>query len=188
MGVALDQASQLVAELLGVATDTIRFTRDAKNEVMNLLAVEVMNVAGLEIEAGSSLSAQSISDAIRAKILNLYGFDSGDLLDPESVKATMRREALRQVGESLGVGGTQSEIVSSLRGAVRSQVRAAVDSGDGDFLAAVAVGQSRIDDLARALNKNEWPTPITNETARGQKNRDKQARYRATHKRVWVQK
>lgn len=181
-------ATQLVAEAVGAATDVLRFGQDLKQEVMNLVAVEVLQEAGLEIEQGSPLTARVIADALSAKIESDYGITTGDLLDADSVRSTLRREAVRMAGDALGVGGTQAEIAAALRSAVVAQVREAAASQEPDFLAAVAVGASRAAELARAAEANEWPTPISNNSAAGERNRSKQAIYRSRHKRVWIPK
>lgn len=185
MGSFADDARQALAEFVGSAADIVRLSRDLRGRVANLLIVDQLQAAGLEIEPGVQLTPRVIADAVRAKVLNDYGLDCGDLLDQDSVKKSMRREALRVVGDQLGVQGTQREIAQALKAAVVQQLRDAAASGDAEFLAAMAVGENKIAEALRA-SKAEDSQSIKNFSEAAEKNRERQARYRANHKRVWI--
>ncbi len=178
-----DEAKQALAEFIGATADIVRLSSEFRADLANSLVLEVLQRQGLDVQ---SLSARGLADAMRAKIQEEYDIDVGDLLDRDSVKSNLRKEALRIVGERLGVGGTQSEIAEALRSRVYDQLITAVEGGDPELLDAVGVGASRIAELQRAAEAEPWPTPIRNFTEKGEKNRERQARYRASHKRVWV--
>jgi hypothetical protein len=188
MGTLADEAKQYIAEIVGAAADVVRLGRSARNYIADLLIIDQLNAAGLEIEPGTALTPEVIAEAMRAKIEAEYGIDVGNILDADSVKRSLRTEALRLVAERLGVEPTQAGIAREMRSQVSTMLRDAVANGDADVLQAVGLGESRIEEALRAASADEWPTPISNFSEKAEKSRERQARYRASHKRVWVEK
>ena len=185
MGVFADQARQALAEFVGSAADVVRMTRDIRERLANLLIIDQLQEAGLDIEQGTPLTARVLADALRKKILDEHGIDCGDLLDQDSVKRSLRREALRVVGEQLGVTGSQVEIAQALRSAVVQLLRDAAAAGDEELLEAMAVGENKIAEALRAAEADD-AKEIKDFSEAGEKNRARQERYRASHQRVWI--
>ena len=188
MGTWADDAKQALAEAIGSAADVVRLSRDMRGKLANLLLVEQLNLAGLDIESGQQLTPRAIADALNRKFFNEYGIDVGDLLDSESVKRATKKEALRVVGERLGVQGGVADIARVLKARVYADLVAAARAGDDEILQAIGVSERAIAEAERAAQSNIERQQIRDGSEAGQKNRDRQARYRANHKRVWVLK
>lgn len=190
MSEPLNEARQYLVGLIEVGTKAVKLTQEAKNFVIDRIINHELIERGLldESERFNPVTPRAIADALSRKIFADYEIDVGDLLDAESVKRALKREALRVVGDRLGVSGGAKSIAGALRSRVRLELINAARSGETEILEAIAVGQRSIDDAQRSAEVNTESQSIRNFTQAGEKNRERQARYRASHQRVWVQK
>ena len=188
MGQLADDARALLAEAIGVGTGAVKLARETKEAVINLFVVDALITYGLELERGDALTAEALALAVNRKIFAEYGIDVGNLLDADSVRSALKKEALRAVGERLGVEGGSRDIAAAFKSSVRNTLLEAVASGDAEVLSAISVGQRAIEDAVRNSEPNLESQQVKNTSEAGEKNRERQARYRAAHKRVWVAK
>jgi hypothetical protein len=180
-----DELRSLLADAIGAATGAVQLAQSVKDWAITLCINDVLYISGLEIETNAPLTARVLADALQRRIWQDYGLDVGDLLDAESVRRATKKEALRIVGDRLGVRGGAADIAQAIKTEVREQLRAAAAGGDAELLAAMKVGQRAIDDAARAAVPKDSGS-IKNTSEKAKKNRERQEKYRASHKRVWV--
>jgi hypothetical protein len=183
-----EQARAVLTDSIGLATGAVKLAQNVKEFVINVLVADALLIAGLEVEPFAPLTERVLADAIAKKIEQEYGLKVGDLLDAESVKRNLRSEALRVVGDRLGVGGSVRDIADALKARVREELKNAARNGDVDVLEAIGVGQRAIDDAERAAKADYASQQARNFSAAAEKNRERQARYRAAHRRKWVLK
>lgn len=182
-----EEARQFLTDSINASAGVVKLAQDGKDYVIELLVTEALIAKGWDLERGQLLTERALADALNKKIFADYGIDVGDLLDRESVRRATRTEALRVIGERLGVQGSASDVARAMRSAVQAELRAAARAGDSEIFSAINLGQRAIDDAVRSAKVGDYKE-VTNTTSEGEKNRNRQATYRANHKRIWVTK
>lgn len=138
---------------------------------------------GLPLDLSKPLTGYTLTQAINDGVLQGTGLRFTNLLDGDSIKRDMRRIALEQVGETMGLRntGTVKDLVAGMRGyAVKKILQ------DKDALAALGIPANPAMLAVLARYGQPSPNEPTDFTAEGQSNRDRQAKYRASHTRHWV--
>lgn len=137
---------------------------------------------GVSVPESEPVNAEAIGRALGVMLAGETGIEVGNLLDPASVRQALRVEAVRLTAEKLGLSGvkTADQIADKLAGDVRALVQGAADGSDGELLAAVKVSEWAAE-LARRGAVREIQASTRPDAAN---NRERQRRYRDTHKRV----
>lgn len=138
---------------------------------------------GINIDLSQPLNAYTLTEAINTGVLAGTGLRFTNLLDGDSIKRDMRRIALEQVGESIGLKGTGTpkDLVAGMRSYAIGEI-----IGDIDGLARLGISPNKqmLDIVAR------FGTPQSNDpvdfSEEGISNRQRQAEYAASHSRKWV--
>lgn len=186
----IDLARDVLVTAIDAARGVVQLPRKAKDFVIERLIADELIARDLmdESQRLSPLTPRALADALNRKIFADYGIDVGDLLDAESVKRALKKEALRIVADRLGVDGGKKAMAQALRSRVRDELIKAARSGDTEILEAIYVGARAVEDAERSSKPDLESQAISNFSEAGEKNRERQARYRANHKRVWVAK
>lgn len=139
---------------------------------------------GVTIPEGEPVTAETIGRALGAVVSEAVGFDVGNLLDAEQVRASMKRAAVAQVADRLGLQGVTSAdgIAAALAGEVRGYVAEAVKSGGGDLLDAVPVSEWQLELARRGAVRTVEPSTRPDAAV----NRERQRRWRDSNRRVKV--
>ena len=182
-------------------------TRITKEELARLIMGEVSDAEGaaikeaflkmgLDIDPEDGINAQTITAAINAGPLGGSGVELTNIFDREAVKRDLRRLALVHAAQNFGIElrSLETEAVKdAIRGYVADMVREEIANG-GDLVDAAPdlVAIVKMIDAARkgymdeAGNKVEEKPLLMSDAAVN--NRERQAKYRGTHRRRWVEK
>lgn len=146
---------------------------------------------GLEVSEGGAITDESITRVINQKLLANTGIQIESLLDRDRLIAGLERLAIEKLAAEFGIqtGGAKSiyAVRDQLQVWAVGQVSEQLRQQAGDVFAA-ATGAPVVQKIIDEAVKNEaWNTP-TDFSAKGVDNRARQAKYRARHKKTWVQK
>jgi hypothetical protein len=137
---------------------------------------------GINIDLDEPLNAYTLTKAINTGVLAGTGIEFTNLLDGESIKRDMRRIAVNHMGESIGIKGaaTTHDLVQGMKSYAVQKILT-----DKNALAALGIpaNPAMLAIIARFGQPNS-NDPIDLSEA-GQSNRDRQAKYRASHSRHW---
>lgn len=179
-----------------------------KDEFMRLLAGDLGELEreaikgallkmGLELDPDTGINAQSITEAINAGPLAGSGVELSNIFDREAVKGDLQKVALAFAAQSFGLEVKSLSVESikeALRGEVSRMVREQIGDGGGDLVDAapdlVAIVRM-IEAAQKHMQTGEDGTrqkPQVSMTREAISNRERQARYRATHTRHWEDK
>ena len=179
--------------------------RIAKEEFVRLFAGEVSEAEsaaikeaflkmGLDIDPENGINEQTITAAINAGPLGGSGVELTNIFDREAIKRDLRRLALVHAAQQFGIElhSLETEAVKdAIREYVAELVREEIANG-GDLVDAAPdlVAIVKMIDAARKGYKNEAGETIEEKpllmSEAAINNRERQARYRASHKRRWV--
>lgn len=147
---------------------------------------------GLELSESGNLTDESITAVVNRNFLEGSGFTLDSVLDREKMQDGLKRDAMKRLALQLGVdveahGGGMQGIKDALKAQVVAEAKTQLDARSGGMYSA-AIASPKI---AALIEKTEitksWSTPTDN-TPAGISNRLRQAKYRRTHRRVWVPK
>lgn len=152
---------------------------------------------GLTMDGDEPLTPETITRLINEGPLAGTGVELTNLFDKESLKRDFKRLALEYARQALGMdlpGLSQDAIIEYVRGYIFRKIREQVDSGGGDIIARAPefvtimrmIEQAK--EAGRMDDSGNFVAPDLKMTPEAISNRERQARYRATHKRVWVQR
>lgn len=148
---------------------------------------------GLELSEDGQLTEASLTATVN-KLLDGSGVKLDSLLDRDKLRAGLERDGVALVAQRLGLDvptgarGGVSAIKDHLQSWALEQADAQLQAGAGELFDA-ATPEQKIIDAAEICPKPKdgWNT-ATVMTPKGIANRARQAKYRATHTRVWVPK
>jgi hypothetical protein len=164
-----------------------KLAEEVEKKVGKLAAQEVLDRMGIPLDLDGEVNQITITQAINAGVLG-GDIEFTNLFDRDAVRADVRRIAIAGAGEAFGYEGGLGiqELKERLIASVIDDVRAQIAAGEGDYIDAAKGLVSAHEAISRPVNTTA-STPI-DMSEKGVKNRAKQARYRAAHKRVWVQR
>lgn len=152
---------------------------------------------GMEIDPETGINAQTITEAINAGPLAGTGVELTNIFDRDAVRGDIEKVALAYAAQSFGLevkSLTVDAVKEALRGEVSRLVREQIADGGGDLVDAAPdlVALVRMIEAAqKAMQTGEDGTrqkPPVSMTPEAISNRERQARYRATHKRHWEER
>jgi len=185
-------ASMLVPDSIQRITkeEFLRLMKLDVGELEDIAVKEAFSKMGLEIETGKNLSAQSITNAINNGPLAGSEVELTNIFDKESLKRDLTRIALDRAAQTFGLtikGLSIDEIKTELKKKVSADVMEQARGAGGDLVdnaKDVVELVRQIDAYKNALARRE--DVGLDMSPEGVDNRERQARYRANHKRVWV--
>ena len=150
---------------------------------------------GLTLNADTGFSKEAITDAINAGPLAGSGVQLSNIFDRQAVKNDLHRLALAKAVEATGLnikGLTTEDAKAALREYISDRVIEQVGDGGGSIVDAALPLAELVREI-RAANRASGTLPgehpgrdkPTDFTPAGISNRERQARYRATHTRHW---
>lgn len=181
MGDARQRLVFEVRSVLEVADSFERFKGTLKSAAMNAALAAI----GLDIDV-NNVTSESIGKAIGQQVSDASGLPSVNVFDADAVRAMLIKQGCALILAELGVSAEPSVngVAKAIEGLVTAELRAAASDGDGGILSAVYVSQERIQNLKRSAGLDY--TKPRKFDKKAVSNRERQARYRETHRKVFV--
>lgn len=156
----------------------------AATEIGKIAAKNALEKLGIPLDLDGEVNHQTITQAINVGILGGQ-LQFTDLFDRDAVKADIRRMAVEKAGQAFGYDGGLgvAEIKARLVSEILAEVRADMAAGAGPYIDAAHDLQGVLKMLKPRVD--DWNAP-KNFTQKGVNNRERQAAYRAAHKRKWL--
>lgn len=139
---------------------------------------------GLPIEDGP-INEQTITDAINAGPLGALGLDLHSLFNADALKASLKRIAIAKFAERMGfpevtsIPALKAAVLEMMAGEIAEQV-----ASEAGPLFEGAPNVAQIMSAIKAKKPDGWNDP-TDFSPKGISNRERQATYRASHRRHW---
>jgi hypothetical protein len=155
------------------------------DEIGKRAAQAVLDARGIPLDLDGEVSEETITEAINAAVMP-DEIVFRNLFDKATIEADVKRIALDYAAEAFGFEGGLSPagIKQKIMSEIVSEVLADIGAGSGDYLEATA-GLVEIENLLTRPEPKDWKK-IRNFTEKGEKNRERQARYRESHSRKWI--
>lgn len=172
------------AELKDLAVKRAKAYFADKGDEFLAAAAEKM---GLELSADGGLTDASLTAAVN-KLLEGSGIKIDSLLDRDVLRRGLERAAVERVAAEVGVLGVTT--LAGVRGALQQWAAAEVVAQYQAESGQVFDNAKSSEFIARVIAspKTEgWNTP-TDLSEKGAANRQRQAKYRRSHKKQWVEK
>jgi hypothetical protein len=136
---------------------------------------------GLDIDG--AVTVDSIGLALGKKVKNETGVDLGNVLDGETVKSKLERVAIGAALNELGVDAPANRdgLAEALRVVIRRRIADKIGAGDVRGLLDDIGSKAEVLAILGAIKRRDLPLT---EGVKAAQNRDRQARFRATHRRV----
>ncbi len=147
---------------------------------------------GLDLSEDGNLTDESITAAINSKLLAGSGVQIDSLLDRDKLRAGLEKLAVQRLAGEIGVPADAVQSVSGIKTALQAwageQVAQQLQTESGPVFDAATPSAfiARVIDQAPVPSGN-WNAPV-DLSAKGVSNRLRQAKYRRSHKRTWVEK
>ena len=147
-------------------------------------AQAVLDARGIPLDLDGDVNQLTITAAICAAVVP-DGMVFVNLFDKEQTRRDVQRIALDYAATTFGyeAGMSPDALRLSIISEVTNQVRQEISEGSGEYLEA-AKGLVKIEQIIAGVSQKNWQEPRVF-TPKAIKNREYQAKYRATHSRVW---
>lgn len=142
---------------------------------------------GIKIDP-DNITPEGITEAINAGPLAGTGIELEDVFDREAVKRDIGKIAVKYASEALGIDMPQSEedLRELLREWVTDELLRQLEAGGGPWIDAVKDAREIVEVIAAYRAYKEGGMRPVDPSPRAESNRMRQARYRATHRKIWV--
>ena len=154
------------------------------------LMAAALEALGVELDSDGVPTTASITRFINERFLEGTGLVLTDAFDAESTKSDIEAYALDKINEQLGgefkINSLKaSDLKRSAKQFLGTKLREEITSGGGDMMAAMPDSDGVLALIAR-YESGQGQDLI--DTPEAEKNRERQARYRAGHGRHWEEK
>ncbi len=158
---------------------------EAGDKVGKVAAQAALDALGIPLDLDGEVSEATITNAINVGVLGGQ-IELTNVFDRDALKADMKRIALEQAAVSFGhdKGAGIEAIRDGLVSELVAEIKVEIEAGAGDYVSASIDSALALRALARD-KVEDWNTP-KDLSEKGEKNRERQTRYRASHERVWV--
>ena len=145
----------------------------------------VLDARGIPLDLDGEINHFTITAAINAAVMP-DGVAFENVFDKDAIKRDVKRIALGQAAQAFGFeGGTDIDVLKEqIISRVMAEVRDDIAAGGGDYMDATK-GLAAVQRLINRPEPKDWQVPRVF-TAKAEKNRERQATYRASHKRKWI--
>jgi hypothetical protein len=187
MGTFAEFIAETLEDYTVAENERIEIDRRHADAIGSFAANAALNLLGLDIPLNADVNQESLTKAINKAVLDS---DTGftNIFDKKAVQADVKRIALHRAAKEFGYDGAAgiSELKRQIIRDVLKDVESQIEEGEGDFIDAAPDSDlsGAGDDVDAA---GEWNVP-RNFSDKAEKNRARQAAYRAAHKRIWVPK
>lgn len=150
-------------------------------------AQAVLDARGIPLDLDGEVNQLTITQAINAAVMP-EGVEFENIFDKLAIGRDIKKMALAQAGQAFGFEGSiepkylKRQIVDQITREVSEQIK----QGGGEYIEA-ARGLVAADRLINQPEPFNWQAPRVF-TQKAEKNRERQARWRAANNRVWVTK
>lgn len=143
---------------------------------------------GIVIDPEKGITDETLTAAVNQNLLAGTGLELASLLDKQKMMDGFKATAMRKMAEELGLPPVNSvtEIRAALQAWLVDQVGAELAAEAGELIDAakpLQKIQARI--AGDKPPRSNWNDPV-DFTPEGISNRERQARYRASHTKVWI--
>lgn len=168
-----------------IVLDNLATGGRVSDEIGKRAAQAVLDARGIPLDLDGPVSQETITAAINAAVMP-DGIEFKNLFDEASIKADVKRIALEYASEAYGFEGGLSVVAikQALIREVVSEAMAEIGGGAGEYIDA-ALGLVEIERLLSRPEPKSWKKPRVF-TRKAQKNRERQAKYREAHTRIWL--
>ena len=162
-------------------------TGEEIDAVKNSLKIAAINAAfgamGLELDI-ENITSNSLGRAVGRVLASSTGIDSVDVFDADELRAALIKQGTKKIIEQLGGSGSGLDALEGLlEREIRKNIAEAARGANSDVLAAANVSNGRIAYFARAARSEQRRLKQDDKSV---SNRQRQAKYRASHRKVWV--
>lgn len=177
----------VVAGIIGIIGGE-KIPREIERRIGRAAAQGVLNKFEIPLDLDGEVNQFTLTEAINAGPLG-GEFAFTNLFDKEAVKADVKRIAVERASSAFGydseggVDAVREKLVSDILNQISDQIEA----GGGEFLAAAKDLEATAKIVMKPKPKDDWNAP-RNFSKEGIANREYQAKYRASHKKHWVEK
>lgn len=192
-------AAGVVAGVASAASATkpfvVRLLKRHQSEIEEWALKEAFEAAGLPDLANGSPTREDLNAVINEKFLAGTGIELTNIFDRKAIRDDLEKIAYIKAAEALGVelkSKTREGMKEALREWVRGQVEAQISEGGGDLIegardvARVLAVIKAYREVIRENNGQAPERPGLLMTPEAISNRERQARYRAKHRKKWV--
>lgn len=185
MGKFFTPPPKSVHELSVIVLETIEGIADAKSWLADKLSETTFRAAAysMGVEIDGEVTTDSIGLAIGKKVFAETGLQLGNVFDGEALRVKVERAGIARVIQELGVDApaTREGLADAVKVVVRRRIEEKIGEGAADALVGVMGSADDVAAILAAVKRREKPL-LTSAAAVG--NRERQARFRQTHKRV----
>lgn len=146
---------------------------------------------GIDIDVNNGLTDENITHAINKTFLADADFKLDSVFDREKMKAGLMREGIRRIAQILEIPDGEASILGvkvKLQDLITAEAILAIREEAGEIFEAAKERKKLRELIERNKGDRSQFTKPRDMSPEGVKNRERQARYRATHKRKWVPK
>jgi hypothetical protein len=180
--------SEYIRGLLSVYDGVERLVLNVREDIEDQIGATAARIAlaamGIFLPEDENINQETITKAINQAIGGDIEFTN--LFDKDAVRADVRRMAIKYAETAYGYDGGKgiSGLKEKIIADAVAQVRSEIEAGAGEYIDAASdlVAAQEILDY---VQREGWNEP-KDFSAGGISNRERQAKYRANHKRVWV--
>ena len=157
----------------------------AVDAIEKAAAQAVLDALGVPLDLDGEVNQQTITQAINAAVLPA-GCELTNIFDKQAVQADIKRIALAEAAAAFGFDGPLSAdtLRAQITAQISAEVRDQIAQGAGEFIDA-AKPLAAVQRLIDRPPPKDWQSP-RKFTENAEKNRERQARYRASHTRKWI--
>ena len=173
----------LVAGLIGVV-----FHEKIEKSVGKAAAKGVLDRLGIPLDLDGPVTHETITAAICEGPLG-GEIQLTNIFDKAATKADMKRIAIEKASQAFGYDGEGGvdAVREKLVSEILTQIKDEIEAGGGEFVAAAQDLAETARIVLKPKPKDDWNAP-RDFSKEGIANREYQAKYRAGHKKYWVER
>lgn len=170
-----------------------RFLQSRRPEIEKWAMAKALEAAGLPDLTSQTLTRESFTKVINENFLAGSDVELSNIFDAQAIKDDLQKAALKRAAKELGLelrNATIDGMKDAIGEWVRGQVKEQIDGGGGELIDG-AKDLARVLVIIRSVQKeideNGQPSGVKPllMTPDAISNRERQAKYRASHKRHW---
>jgi hypothetical protein len=165
-----------------------RYLRAHRKDIEEWALNKAFEAAGFPDLTGDTVTKKSFSDAITEKFLAGSGIELTNIFDRNVLQKDIERAAIKKACEAMGISVSSvsdTEIKDGIKSWVIGEIKKQVDSGGGELIDGAKEIKSIMAAVVTYRKNKEKLTTGLDMSEHGIKNRERQARFRANHKRHW---
>jgi hypothetical protein len=157
----------------------------SKNALSELAFRAALSAMGVDMPLSEPVTIERVGLALGDKVGEQLGVPVGNILDGDGMRGKIERVAIEIVIGALGGKNepTRMGLAEAIKKFVADKIEEELTDGAGDLLAKIVTSETLKEWLLRGLGKKQHELKTTKKAIG---NRERQARYRANHKRVLV--